>query len=388
MKILFVTEVYHPTINGVVISIDTFKKELEKRGHQVYILAPENPRSNQDEKNVFRTPSLPLNKDLDYFLALPNQITFETVKMIAPDIIHTHHIWTLAEFALRCARELNIPLVATYHTLMEEYSHKVPVLSKFSPTKNAIKSFIRHKSRKFCNQLDAVISPSLAMKKIMRRYGITQPIEVISTGIKLSDFKFHNKNYILKKHKISAPGARLLLFVGRLAYEKNVSMLIESFRRINQQISHTYLIILGSGPQENTYQNLVKKLNLAKNVIMPGFVDPDETKKYFGTCDLFCFPSITDTQGIVILEAMAGGAVPVAVNKLGPTDIINSGYNGFLVANNQQKFTEAIIKLLQNPKLLQKFRKNGLAKARHFTSVKQTDKLIDLYQKIQNARAK
>jgi glycosyltransferase involved in cell wall biosynthesis len=382
MKILFVTECYHPTINGVVIAMDSFARQLHKKGHQVFFLAPHNYSYKDKSHRVYRVPSLPLGREQDYFLTFPGQITLETIKMIDPDIIHTHHIWIMGRLALKASRLLKVPLVVTYHAFMEAYVHKIKGVVAIPGVKQLLQGFIRQQSRVFCNQADLVISPSFAMKKIIRSYKIKTPIEVLATGIDLKDFKFHNKNYLLSKHRIKEKGARLLLFVGRLAFEKNISMLLRAFQKINRALPHTYLIFLGSGPQADLYRRQTESLGIKDKVIMPGFVDPREAKKYFGSVDLFVFPSITETQGIVILEAMAGGAVPVAVNKLGPTDIINPDYNGVLVPNNPQRFSQAVLKLLGNPALLNKMKKNGIKRAQAFTIQKQTDKLVGLYRQL------
>ncbi|PJB51551.1 hypothetical protein CO101_01645 [Candidatus Berkelbacteria bacterium CG_4_9_14_3_um_filter_39_23] len=381
MKILFVSEVYHPILNGVVISMDYFKRELERQGHSVFILAPYNYRDGNDEKNVFRAPSLPLSRSLDYFLALPNWITLETAKHLKPDIVHSHHIWRMGAFGQKIAAELEIPFVQTYHTLMESYVHKIKLLRYLPFTKNLTKAYIINHSRKFCNQAQTVISPSCAMKKILKSYKITAPIEVISTGINPDLFKFKNKSKIYQEFKIPQNN-KILTFVGRLAYEKNVSMLLNAYKLIASECPATTLLILGDGPQKTEYENQAKKLGLEKKVIFTGFIDPRKTKDIFCSSDLFTFPSVTDTQAIVILEAMIAGAVPVAVNKLGPTDFVKNGYNGYLTSNNPTKFSQAVIKLIKNPKIHQRFQTEAKRTALGFTIEKQTAKLIELYQRM------
>ncbi len=381
MKILFVSEVYHPILNGVVISMDDFKRELERQGHKVFVLAPYNYREESEEANVYRTPSLPLSRSLDYFLALPNWITLETAKHFQPDIIHSHHVWRMGSFGQKIARELDIPFVQTYHTLMESYVHKIKLFNLVPGAKNLARAYIISHSRNFCNQSQAVISPSNAMKKILKSYGITAPIEVVSTGINPELFKFKDKNKIYQEFKIP-PTNKILAFVGRLAYEKNVSMLLNAYKIISSELPSTTLLILGDGPQKKEYENQAEKLGLEKNVIFTGFVDPQKTKDILCSSDIFTFPSITDTQAIVILEAMVAGAVPVAVNKLGPTDFIQNGYNGYLTPNNAAKFAQATVKLINNPKIYHRFQMEAKKTALGFTIEKQTDKLIELYLKL------
>lgn len=384
LKIAIFSEVYHPTMNGVVVSIDTFKNELTERGHEVYVFAPEN-KNFKDLKNVFRFPSFEIPGYNFYPIAYPwvknTKLAgdwFEALKQC--DLVHSQHLFTMGNLGLRAARATKIPIIYTYHTLIADYVHYMPIVGFL------FKKYLISRSKKYCNLVDQVVTPSPSMRNVLLGYGVTTEIKPIPTGIQIENFQRTASNEFRQKNGID-PEDKILLFVGRLAQEKNVEFLIKAFEKINQNCPNSHLVLVGSGPQEKTYQNLAHGLKAGHKISFLGQQPKEETEKIFGWSDIFVFPSITDTQGIVIAEAMAAGTPPVAINRLGPTDVIDSGVNGYLVDLKEEDFVYRICELVQNNEKRERFAKAAQEKAKEYSAQKCAQKMENLYSSILESKS-
>lgn len=379
MRIGIFTECYHPTLNGVVVSIDTFKTELEKRGHKFFIFAPGNSKCNDNPLNVFRYPSLPWHKD--YPPALPFLAPLQTSKIsdLGLDLIHSQHMFGMGRFGLRIARKLDIPIVHTYHTLITEYAHYIPIIPN-SLTKTVIKKL----TKSYCNKCDQIVTPSSSMKKILRSYGTKTPIEVIPTGVYLENLANPYHKDVLKAQWQIPEDKKILLYVSRVAKEKNLTFLFKAIKKLSTRRNDFHLLIVGGGPELEYYQKLVKNWELSACVTFTGMQEKEKANRFFGAADIFVFPSITETQGIVITEAMAAGIPAVAIDKMGPSDIIQDGIDGFLTPLNLDKFCAKIEALLENKNLREKLGVNALQNAKEFSAKASADKMERLYEKTIN----
>lgn len=379
MKIGIFTETYHPTINGVVVSVDTFKQELEKKGHRYLIVAPDNQLKKKDAANVFRIPSFTIPGNPVYPLAKPGFLSTILAKLPVKaikelDIIHIQHYVLSGQYGLNLARELDIPSVYTYHTMAELYADNFPIIGNF------IKGPIRWLTRYTSQRASRVVAPTPSIKKYLHSIGVTQPIDVVPTGIDTSQYKRVNPEYAKLKYRIPTDH-KLLLYVGRLAQEKNIYLMLESLKIVIAKNPKVHLLVVGGGPDMKEFERWVKNNNLAGNVTFTGFLPRPETIKLFGTADLFIFPSITDTQGIVIIEALAAGAVPVAADRLGPHDIIEDGVTGRLSGLKPQQFSGIILELLADDALRSKLSKQAMLAAKQYDK-KETAKLMEnVYRK-------
>lgn len=380
MRIGIFSECYKPTMNGVVISIETFKKSLEKKGHEFFIFAPKTKKYIDQEKDIFRIPSFAWPGQNYYPIALPIFAPWVLEKAIELelDLIHCQHLFNMGGLGLSVGHKLQIPVVYTYHTLIAEYNQYFPLAESIT------KKYLIKKSKNFCNLCDQIVAPSQSMKKVLYRYGVRKPIEVIPTGIEPKKFKRYDSRLLKAKYDI-ADNEKLLLFVGRLAEEKNLSFLLKAFRLIRKK-HHARLIIVGGGPQEAEYKKLCFDLGISEWVIFTGFLDKDETEKIFGSSDIFVFPSITDTQGIVITEAMAAGTPPVAVAKMGPKDIINTGKDGLLTDLTLDDFSGKIGYLLRNPEVLKKMSIEAKKTAIKYSNEVSANKMEKLYFQTQKRK--
>ena len=380
MNIGIFSECYKPTINGVVMSIEAFRNQLEKKGHRVYIFAPRHKKA-VFAPNVFRVPSITLPTPKDYPIALPFfEFSFlsQIVASLDLDIIHTQHIFSMGGAGQKLAKKFHLPTIHTYHTMMTEYTHYLPVKILQGITKR----FIIWRSRRFCNRADLVIVPSSPIKTVLEKYGIKKEIEVLPTGIELKNFKKLSENErrtICKKYKIPNE-KKVLLFVGRLAQEKNLDFLLDSFAEILQKDPETFLVFVGNGPYEQNLKSQIKNLKLQSYVALTGFLPKEETNKLFGAADLFVFPSTTDTQGIVLAESLASGTPVVTINKLGPKDIIKNDKDGFLVPLQKKQFIDKILYLLKNDKIRHQFGYQAQQNVKKFAIESCTERLIEIYQ--------
>ena len=382
MKIGIFTETYEPTINGVVVSVNTFKKELERLGHEYFIFCPFNNHAKNDPDNVFRFPAIHFHRDPIYPLAIP--MPFSWVKQQLPldiirelDIIHIQHFALMGQYGLKFAEIFKIPSLYTYHTMAELYTVNAPLLAPV--VEPPIRALTRHTAR----HARHVITPTPSVKSYLRSIGVEKPISVVPTGIDISEYRRVPSTVLRNTYRIPHDH-KLLVFVGRLAAEKNVPFLLEAFKQVLRFEPKSHLVLVGGGPDKEVFEAWVIKNKLKKHVTFTGFIGHDEVKQHFGVADLFVFPSITDTQGIVVLEAMAAGAVPIAIDRLGPHDLIESGKSGMLVDLNIDAFSGTIIDLLRNDRRRLAMVKEAMRHVKQYDHKETAKQMEAVYLKLQH----
>lgn len=380
MKIGIFTETYRPTINGVVVSVDTFKSELEKRGHEYFIFAPDNPKQRQKEPGVFRFPSIHLPNQPFYPLAKPmpfaaaqQYLPIEVIRQL--DVIHVQHFSPMGHYGLSYARKLRIPSIYTYHTMAELYTGYAHLLGP------VIAQPVRAWSRYTASRADHVVVPTQSIKHYLTDLGVERPMSVIPTGIETKRYKRVSARLVKEKYHIQ-PEHDILLYVGRLADEKNIDFLLHAFAQVLAACPQTQLVLAGGGPDKAKYLRHVIRHGLNRHVTFTGFLPRGDVIELFGAADLFVFPSVTDTQGIVIIEAMAAGTPPVAVDRLGPHDLIKHNLTGCLTDLNVDHFSGTIVNLLQNPDQRHKLGAAAKIQAKQYDAVKTADAMEQLYVKL------
>lgn len=376
LRIGIFTECYRPTLNGVVVSIDTFREDLEKRGHEFFIFTANTWGCERDDPRVFRYPSIPSTQK-EFPLSLPWLAPLQTsrIRHLNLDLIHTQHLFMMGRLGLRIGRSLGIPVIHTYHTLITEYSHYA------RPFQKQAKKFVVNLSRAYCNLCDQVITPSCSMQKVLRSYGVTAPIEAIPTGVRSEDFQEPYHREILKTHWDIPEHQKILLYVSRIAQEKNLDFLFKTTRMLARKRKDWHLLMVGGGPLLTFYQAKIKKWDLESQVTFTGRQDKDKANRFFGAADIFVFPSKTETQGIVITEAMAAGVPAVAINIMGPSDLIQDGVDGFLTPLHLEAFLDKIEKLLDDEALRKTMGKNAQKSAEKFSAENSAIKMEKIYEK-------
>lgn len=375
MNIGIFSDTYMPQMNGVAVSVDILVKGLRARGHKVFLFAPRIKGHKDKDSDVFRIPSwdFPFYEGHKFIYGFGYILS--QVKSLKLDIIHAQTPFGTGLISLYLARKRKIPLVHSYHTLFSRYVHYVP----FLPHSFAI-WFAEFASRKYCNASQMVISPSNQTKTLLLDYGIDIPIEVLPTGVEVELFQQASKGVMRDKHGI-APETKVLLFVGRLGTEKNIDFLIKVFKEVKKDIPTAYFIIVGDGPARRELEELSFKINLADSLIFAGAYPRNHVAEYIKDADLFIFASQTETQGLVLVEAMAGGLPVVALKGPGVLDVMEDGKSGFICPGPILEFKEKVVNLLKNDELRAKMSAFAIEHARQFSRQVFVDKMVELYEK-------
>lgn len=381
MHIAHFTNTYKPNINGVVRSVSTFRKSLTEMGHNVFVFSQDTQNFEDTEAFVFRYPSLSI-PTVDYSFSIPvSPFVDWLVPSLKLDIIHSNHPVLLGYAAAEKAEKLNIPLVFTFHTRYEEYSHYIPFSQAF------VKEIIVDWLLRYIERCQHVITPSESIRQMLIKYsGITDHITTIPTGIDLQPYQEATGASIRKKYNWEKE--QILISIGRLATEKNIKTLLSASAIVMQTNPNARLVMIGDGPQKEDLKRYAKELGIAEKVLFTGLVPFDQIPKYLKAADLFCFASITETQGLVTMEAMAAGLPVVAVKGTGTTEIVQDGNTGILTDNTPESLAKAILQVLENNDLHNRFQKNALEISQSFDISVQAKKMTCVYeQSIEDKKA-
>ncbi len=381
MKIALVTDTYFPRINGVSTSTQIFAEEFAKAGHEVHIYGPAFPNHVDPlhPYHVHRFPSWYLFFDPEDRLPRPDA----DKKLIQHfldqkfDIVHTQTPFTLGKPAVQWARKSGAKVVHTYHTLFAAYTEHY---LWFLPKAFGI-WYAKHASRTYCDSCDLVITPSTEMRDVLLSYRVTKPIEVIPTGIRLERFegvdpnRFRDAMGVPKKDK-------LLLFMGRVAEEKNIGFLLEIFEELLIKKQDMKFLIAGEGAAKRKLERLVEERHLSKYVLFAGYLTPEDWRDCYAGAYLFIFASVTETQGLVISEAMAAGTPVVAVGEMGVKDVMASGKGGIMTRLDKKEFSEAVWRMLTDESFYAKKKVEARPEAENWSSTTMGQKMITAYERI------
>ncbi len=331
MNIGLFSETYYPEINGVATSVYLLKKELEKRGHNVYVFTTTTPGAPEQEHNVYRVPSIPFIFITERRVGLFYQPRLaHIIKKLNLDIIHTHTEFSLGIFGRIMAKELKLPIVHTYHTIYEDYTH---YLTHFKALDRRAKAFARTYTKLCCNTVEQVIVPTQKTKKLLMAYSVHRDISIVPTGIDLS--KFERDNYseeeieALRQSYDIQKEDKILIYIGRVSREKNIEEILRAMPDYMAKRQNVKLVIVGSGPELNKLQELTAELGIASRVIFTGSKAWDLIGLYYRLGDVFVSASRSETQGLTYIEAMASGLPVVAREDKCLEDILEQGRNGY-----------------------------------------------------------
>ncbi|QDC51337.1 glycosyltransferase family 4 protein [Candidatus Methylopumilus universalis] len=346
MNILFISDVFFPRVNGVSTSINTFATELRALGHQVTLIAPSYTDEDKQDEWIVRVPSHKI-----YFDPEDRLMNFGKLKALLPwirdkhfDVIHIHTPFTAHYVGIHFGKKLDIPVVETYHTFFEDYLHHyLPFIPQFISRKLA-----RTISRRQCNAVDGIVSPSKPMLDVLKQYGIKTPAEVVATGLDDSSFASVDGEHFRMSHDIPLTQP-MLLFVGRVAHEKNIGFLLEMHVELIKKHPDALLVITGEGPAEESIKHSIEKLGISNKVRMIGYLDRShELIACYKAADIFVFASKSETQGLVLLEAMAQGTAVVAIAELGTKSILIEGEGVLIAKDDINDFADKVSILLSD----------------------------------------
>lgn len=358
MKILMMTNTYFPLVGGIEQSIRSFCDEFRRRGHEVLIAAPAHEGKAEDEERVIRVPALRKFYKTDFSINLPVPgLLPRIMKTFSPDIVHSHHPFFMGDFALRLSRQYHRPLVFTYHIMVEKYVHYLPIHNE------GAKRFVIEIAAGYANLADQVIVPSQSVRDILLGRGVVSPIAVIPTGVDRERFSngrevppprpevpcgegtygcgrngadFRQRNGI-------PPEAFVIGHVGRLAPEKNLDFLVNCLIEFLKKEVNARVLMVGEGPSQEMIKAAFARSGLGERLHLTGFLYKEDLVDAYFSMDIFAFASLSETQGVVLLEAMAAGVPVVTVDAPGVREVVKDHFNGRLIGDlDQRKFVDAL----------------------------------------------
>lgn len=375
MHILMISDVYFPRVNGVSTSIETFRQCLAGGDISIDLIAPQYPADRVDAGWVRRVASRAVPRDPEDRL-MSYRGALAAGRTLLPDLIHIQTPFVAHYAGLRLARWHRVPVIATYHTLFEEYFHHYVRVAPYRLTA----ALARHYSRRQCNALGAVIVPSSAMHRRLLEYGVKVPIHVLPTGIPLASFATGDGAAFRERHGIEA-GRPLALFVGRIAGEKNIDFLLHVAARCRQRLPRLLWIIAGDGPALPHLRQLAQRLGVADCVRFLGYLDrARQLADCYAAADVFTFASRTETQGLVLLEAMAAGLPVVALAEMGTRDILEPRRGACVPAADVEAFAATVTDLLNDGRERLRLAEEARIWAREWSDVAMAERLAGLYR--------
>jgi glycosyltransferase involved in cell wall biosynthesis len=346
LRILMVSDVCFPRVNGVSTSIATFRDSLHEQGHETTLIAPAYPAAAADEPGLIRIPSRGVPRDPeDRFMSRA------AIDRLAPtlagrgyDIVHVHTPFVAHYAGVALARRLGVPVVETYHTFFEEYLHHyVPLLPR-----SLTRRIARAASASQCRAVDALVVPSRQMLARLHEYGVTTRAEVLPTGVDLARFRGGDGAAFRARHGI-APMRPVLVHISRVAHEKNLDFVLEALLRVRRKVPDVLLVIAGEGPALGHLRALVSRLGLGSSVLFVGYLDRATTLlDCYRAGDAFVFASRTETQGLVLLEALALGVPVVSTAVMGTADVLAHVKGAVVAPDELEGYAQAIVRVLQD----------------------------------------
>lgn len=383
MRIGIFTDTYPPFVNGVSTSVAMLEKALTKLGHQVYIVTVNNENMKYKYENndhIIRIPGVPIGI---YDYRLTGAYPLKAVKKIAKwnlDVIHSQTEFGVGTFARIIAKQYNIPLVHTYHTMYEDYVHYITKGYFDGPSKK----IVEYLTNFYCDQTatELIVPTKKTYDLFKEKYHYTRNVHIVPTGIEVE--RFYSENFKKKelddlRNQIGLSKDRFtILFVGRLAAEKSVDLLIEAQRDLAKKYN-AVLMIVGDGPDMQKYQELAMKYNIEDNVIFTGKVPWTEVTKYYQLADIFATASRSETQGLTVIEAMAASLPVVAVDDESFRTVVVEGLNGelFDTKGEYKKYVESFI---NDPVKLKRFSKQARINADQYSSKYFAERVLDVYE--------
>ncbi|QIL89118.1 glycosyltransferase [Microbulbifer sp. SH-1] len=331
MNIVMLTNTYLPHVGGVARSVDAFSREYRRQGHQVLVVAPEFAEKIDNEKDVVRIPAIQNFNGSDFSVALPlsGELT-ERLDFFEPDLVHSHHPFLLGMTALRIARSRELPLIFTHHTLYERYTHYVPADSE------TLKRFVIELATRYGNLASMVFAPSESVADLLRERGVKRPIAVVPTGVQLENYR-NGDGASARQHYNIPQSAFVIGHLGRLAEEKNLDFLTDVVIELMHRNDDIHFLVVGAGPMQQRIRSLFDTQSLSSRLHLTGTLQGDAQRDAYSAMNVFGFSSTSETQGMVLTEAMAAGVPVVALDASGCREVVEDRINGRLVLKHSTR---------------------------------------------------
>jgi glycosyltransferase involved in cell wall biosynthesis len=385
MRVLFISDVYFPRVNGVSTSIGTFRADLRHLGVQTVLVAPsypaQAPATDSDVIRVAggRVPGDPEDRRMQWRSLAAALADLERLPF---DLVHIHTPFVAHYAGVRYARRRGLPCLATYHTFFEEYLHHyVPALPR-----RVGRALARSFTRSQCAQVRALVAPSEPLRQVLREYGVETPVHVIPTGLPADRFQPGDGRRF--RELIGVPPERpLVTYVGRVAHEKNIEFLVRVFAGVRRSCPQALLVIAGEGPAREGLRRLAAACGVAEDVRFVGYLDRSTALlDCYAAASVFVFASRTETQGLVLLEALAQGTPVVSTAALGTKSILAPACGALIAEEREEPFAAAVVRVLTEPELRRTLAQQARVYARGWSSVTMAGRLAELYHDVCRTR--
>jgi 1,2-diacylglycerol 3-alpha-glucosyltransferase len=383
MNVWMLTNTYTPFVGGVARSVTAFTRECRNAGHRVLVVAPVYEGAPQSEQDVIRIPAIQNFNGSDFSVALPvpGYLTsyFDECR---PDIVHSHHPHLLGNTAVRIASRFSRPLVFTHHTMYEHYLHYVPAEA------SRMREFVIALVTGYCDLCDCVIAPSQSVAQILRERGVETPIEIIPTGVDVQQYEKGDGAAFRRRHGI-ARKACVAGYVGRLAPEKNLLFLAEAMQAFVSQNHNGHFLVVGSGPSSQDIRRVFREAGLRRRLHLVGSLEGQELVDAYHAMNVFVFASHSETQGMVLTEAMAAGRPVVALDASGVREVVKDGQNGRLLdSGSPEEFAAGVGEVACiSSQHRERFGRAAYETARDFSMERCSRDLMAVYERLVDQRA-
>lgn len=377
LRVLMISDVYFPRVNGVSTSIQTFRDDLARLGCETELIAPDYPHGVLETARIHRVPSRRVPFDPEDRM-LVGRALLARGRELAPrfDLVHIQTPFVAHRAGLELAREFGLPVVETYHTYFEQYFHH------YLPWIPAawLRAVARHFSRSQCDAVDAVIAPSPQMAAVLADYGVSSRVEVIPTGLDIAKFEGADATRFRDDHGID-PRRPVMLHVGRIAHEKNIGFILDVLERVRTGVPDVLLVLAGEGPAQTRLAARVERLGLGRHVAFVGYLDrAGPLLDCYASANAFVFASNTETQGLVLLEAMACGTPVVSTAVMGTATVLEGADGAVVVDEHVGRFAAAVTAVLRDePKQADLASRARRFVVERWSSVRMAERLLELY---------
>ncbi|GHV86360.1 glycosyl transferase [Spirochaetia bacterium] len=393
------TDAYWPRVNGVTVSVDTFSLALVKAGHEVMIICSRYPVDSM-ARVLGSVPSVrvdPIRAKIKILRIPSHRVFFSKEDRVAklhkrywveremdafgPDVIHINTEFIIADIGFGYAKKRHVPAVYTFHTIWEDYAvHYFPLIPEF-----LLRFTARRLQKVLLKRSDVVIVPTIQVEEMVKTYHVKKEVRRLPTGIDPALFQHDPetvkqfRSLMEEKYPILR-GKRILLFAGRVAKEKNLSFIIQLFPELLAVHPDLVLVIAGSGPYQDYYIEEAQNCITGKHCVFTGYLEREDLSLAYAISHIFIMPSLTETQGLVTIEAMLSGIPVVAIGAMGTVQVMEGDRGGFMVKNDPEEFKARVLDLLNDEELYQQKAEDARQYAQRWTIGHITEQLIEIYR--------
>ena len=369
---------YKPYISGITNYVEVNKQYLEKAGHEVYVFTFGDMEYEDDEPNIVRSPGLQLT-DTGFYLSM--RYSRQAKKLLQTmDVVHVHHPFLSGRLALRYCPPAGIPIIFTTHSRYDLYQQAYLPARPEEVSVGMLQAYMPP----FCKAVDLVITPSAGMARVLRELKVDSEVDIVPNGVDLTSFQkaqpLARESFGYKLDDI------LIVYAGRIALEKNLPFLIDSFNGIANAIPNVHLILIGGGVQqyEEEIRDLVKAQSNSDRIHMTGRVPYDQLPAYLAMCDIFATASITEVHPLSVIEAMCAGLPVMGIESFGVGDTVEDGITGFLATYDMPSFTAKLTRLCLDPNLRQQMRLSAREVSTVYAIERTTGLMLEKYERLAN----